>query len=70
MFKKFLSVLLSIILFTQLVACGFIDKASEVVDSARDTAINAKDAVVEWYEGLDFSKFKAGWDAAVDWMLV
>ena len=65
--KKATALLLTVVMLFQLTACGFGDKVKDIASSAKDTAINAKDAVVEWYKGIDLSKFKDGWDAAVDW---
>lgn len=44
------------------------EKAGEIKDGAITKAGELKDAVVKWYNSIDFSKFKAGWDAATDWM--
>lgn len=43
-------------------------KASEIKDGVITKAGELKDAVINWYNSIDFSKFKAGWDAVTDWM--
>lgn len=65
--KKVTALLLTVVMLFQLTACGFGDKVKDIVSSAKDTAIDAKDAIVEWYQGIDLSRFKDGWDAAVSW---
>ena len=42
--------------------------ACNVVDTAKEKAISAKDSVVSWYESLDFSKFKDGWDKSKEFV--
>lgn len=66
--KKTTALLLVAAMLFQLTACGIVEKAKNFADSAKDNAISAKDAVVEWYKGIDLTKFKDGWDAAIDWM--
>lgn len=65
--KKATALLLTVVMLFQITACGFGDKIKDIANSAKDTAIDAKDAVVEWYQGIDLAKFKDGWDAAVNW---
>ncbi len=47
-----------------LIGCS-LDSAKETVTT---TAGNAKDAVVDWYSNLDFSKFEEGWDYSVEFL--
>ena len=42
------------------------DKAKDAVSTVKDKAVQAKDYVVEWYNQIDMTKFKDGWDTAVD----
>ena len=42
--------------------------ACNVVDTAKEKAISAKDSVVSWYESLDFSKFKDGWEKSKEFV--
>ena len=65
--KKVTALLLTVVMLFQLTACGFGDKVKDIASSAKDMAIDAKDAIVEWYQGIDLSRFKVGWDAAVSW---
>ncbi len=75
--KRITSAILATLLLTQMTACGFADTAKDTAEKAKDTAEKAadkakekagqaKDQVVEWYEQIDFDKFKQGWDKAVD----
>lgn len=75
--KRFSAVILAICMAFQLTACGVADTAKDTAEKAKDTAEKAadkakekagqaKDQVVEWYEQIDFDKFKQGWDKAVD----
>lgn len=41
------------------------DAASSFGSTVRDSAVMVKDGVVDWYNNLDFTKFKDGWDYAV-----
>ena len=66
--KRVSALLIAIAMLFQLTACGIGEKASSIASSAGDTLSSAKDSVETWYNGIDFAKFKAGWDAAVDWM--
>ena len=66
--KRVSALLIAIAMLFQLTACGIGEKASSIASSAGDTLSSAKDSVETWYDGIDFTKFKAGWDAAVDWM--
>ena len=59
--KKVTALLLSVIMLFQLTACGFSNKV-------KDMASDAKDAIVEWYKGIDLDKFEDGWDAVTDWV--
>lgn len=63
--KRFLALFLAIVLSFQLTACGFVDATKKVASSAKSKAAAAKDFVVEWYESIDMSSFKAGWDNAI-----
>lgn len=56
-----LSLVLALAMILQLTACGF-------VKNAKDTAENIKETVADWYESIDLSAFKAGWDSAVDFV--
>lgn len=42
--------------------------ASDAWNTTKEKAGELKKSVVNWYNNIDFSKFKAGWDAATDWM--
>lgn len=75
--KRLSAVILAICMAFQVTACGFADTAKDTAEKAKDTAEKAadkakekagqaKDQVVEWYEQIDFDKFKQGWDHAVD----
>ena len=75
--KRITSAILATLLLTQMTACGFADTAKDTAEKAKDTAEKAadkakekagqaKDQVLEWYEQIDFDKFKQGWDHAVD----
>ena len=66
--KRFLSGLLIIALLLQLTACGLVDTAKHAANSAASGISSAKDSVVNWYENIDLTKFRDGWDAAVDYM--
>lgn len=61
MYKKTMSLLVIGCFFINVTACN-------VVDTAKEKAISAKDNVVNWYESLDFSKFKEGWDNSKDFV--
>jgi len=62
--KKIVSVTLISCMSISLIACS-LDSAKETVTT---TAGNAKDAVVDWYSNLDFSKFEEGWDYSVEFL--
>lgn len=75
--KRFSAVILAICMAFQLTACGVADTAKDTAEKAKDTAEKAadkakekagqaKDQVVEWYEQIDFDKFKQGWDKTFD----
>ena len=66
--KQFLTILLIISMVMQMTACVVKEKAEYVASGAMDVASNAKQTVVEWYENLDFDKFKDGWEYAVDFL--
>ena len=66
--KRASALLIVVVMLFQLTACGIGEKASSIASSAGETFSSAKDSVETWYNGIDFTKFKAGWDAAVDWM--
>lgn len=66
--KRFLSGLLVIALLLQLTACGLVDTAKHAANSAASGISSAKDSVINWYENIDLTKFRDGWDAAVDYM--
>lgn len=66
--NKYIAIALVVTFLLELTACGIGEKATRIAGTARKTAISAKDAVVDWYNGIDFERFRAGWDAAVDWM--
>ena len=42
------------------------DKASDAASAVKDKAVQAKEYVVDWYNQIDMTKFKDGWDSAVD----
>ena len=42
------------------------DKAKDAASTVKDKAVQAKDYVVDWYNQIDMTKFKDGWDTAVD----
>ena len=42
------------------------DKANDAASTVKDKAIQAKEYVVDWYNQIDMTKFKDGWDSAVD----
>lgn len=63
--EKAIACLIALVMVFQLAACGVVDTTKNVASSAKDTAVAAKDAIIEWYEGIDLSAFKDGWDAAV-----
>ena len=42
------------------------DKANDAASTVKEKAVQAKDSVVDWYNQIDMTKFKDGWDSAVD----
>lgn len=62
--KKSLAVMVAVAVILQLVACGVVDTAKQVADSTKDAAVATKETVVEWYNSIDMSAFKDGWDNA------
>ena len=62
--KKIISVTLISCMGISLIGCS-LDSAKETVTT---TAENAKDAVVDWYSNLDFSKFEEGWNYSVEFL--
>ena len=62
--KKIFALILSVVLVFQIAACGAVNAAKQVANSAKDAAIATKDAMIKWYEGVDMTAFKDGWDNA------
>ena len=61
MHTKTISIIVLGCFLINLTSCSFVDKAKEKANSARE-------GVVNWYESLDFSKFKEGWDNSKDFV--
>ena len=55
MHKKSIALIVLSCLLVNVTSCSFVDTAKEKANSARE-------GVVDWYESLDFSKFKEGWE--------
>lgn len=66
--KQYVATILIISILMQMAACSVKEKAEDVAYGAMDAASGAKQTVVEWYENLDFDKFKTGWEYAVDFL--
>ena len=64
--KKLCSAMLAFTLLFQLSACSFSETAQNTASTAKEKAEQAKDYVVELYNQIDMTKFKDGWDSAVD----
>lgn len=65
-FKRSYAVLLSVTLLVQLSACSFSEAAHNTASFAKEKAAQTKDFAVGLYNKIDMSKFKDGWDSAVD----
>ena len=57
--KTIVILFLAILLPAQLCSCGFLDTTAS---EAGRIAGSVKDKIVEWYNDIDFSAFKNGWD--------
>ena len=68
MMRKASAILIVLALLLQLTACGFVDTVKVTANNAAGSISSAKDAVVNWYNNLDLTKFKDGWDTAVSYM--
>lgn len=66
--RKATAILIVFALLLQLTACGFVDTVKTTANNAASGISSAKEAVVDWYNTLDLTKFKDGWDAAVSYM--
>lgn len=64
--KKLCSAMIAFLLSFQLSACSFSETAQNTASVAKEKAEQAKDYVVELYNQIDMTKFKDGWDSAVD----
>jgi len=62
--NRIITVILASCMIFSLIGCS-LDSAKETMTT---TAGNAKDAVVDWYSNLDFSKFEEGWDYSVEFL--
>lgn len=70
--KRIVTVVMSCTLVFSTTGCAFIDTAKEkgleAVEIVKDTAIEIKDGVVDWYNGIDFSQFQTGWECATNYI--
>lgn len=72
MMKKICSIILTIVMMLQITSCGVADDikdtAGKAVDTAKEKVVEVKDQIVDWYEQIDFSMFKKGWNQAVGFL--
>lgn len=69
--RRVVSVFLVLCLCSNLIGCSLDsvkETASSTASSIGQFAVDTKDAVVNWFSNLDFSKFKEGWDYSVEFM--
>lgn len=64
--KKVGAFFLAFTMLFQLSACSASESAQNTASTAKEKAEQAKDYVIELYNQIDMTKFKDGWDSAVD----